>query len=483
MTRIAGKLAELDAAAERTHSLSFDAAFARNGGCLVVKVESSMTAAGLKVFDLSAVEMGGRAAASDLWRTRGKRLPSLLRAFAKKFPDVDHPPVRLLLACRGSGLTSSALERLVLDALAEAFGRSAPSEKPAETPAKTDPGDWVSALRAGPAGLRKWNQLKAAERKAINLAGADLGGLDMTGAIFRGVAAKKATFAGSTLVEAEMSDGCFDWADFEAADLRDARLKGARAPEAVFRGANLARAVLSRGMFFGASFAGADLTGADLTDANIHKADLTAATLDGATLDGASFDHRTQWPSGFVIPAEVLFAGRGTDPRLRGKGKHAVAADVNGLMARLAGSIDPKRMKRTLDMLKGGKNQLFADVETTYVRGIVRSQREEDLVYSCVLTEDGVYACCTPGLSLCMGLRGEPCKHLLVLLIGLARAGQLDPTTVDRWVMAATLKKNHRWNKTTKDHVSDTLLRYKGVQAGEVDWRPTETIPEDFYTL
>ena len=46
-------------------------------------------------------------------------------------------------------------------------------------------------------------------------------------------------------------------------------------------------------------------------------------------------------------------------------------------------------MKRTLDMLKKGKNQLFAEVEPTLVRGIVRSQTEEDLVYSCVLIEDG----------------------------------------------------------------------------------------------
>ena len=173
---------------------------------------------------------------------------------------------------------------------------------------------------------------------------------------------------------------------------------------------------------------------------------------------------------------------RGTDPRLSGKGKAAVAADINGLMTRLHKVIDPKRMKRTLDMLKSGRNQLFAEVEPTLVRGIVRSQKEEDLVYSCVLTEDGTYACCTPDLSLCLGLWGEPCKHLLVLLIGLARAGRLDPATVDRWVKAAVGKK-HRWNKATKNHVSDTLLKYKGAQAGEIDWRPTETIPEDFYAM
>ena len=69
-----------------------------------------------------------------------------------------------------------------------------------------------------------------------------------------------------------------------------------------------------------------------------------------------------------------------------------------------------------------------------------------------------------------------------MLVIGLARAGLLDSATVDRWLVAAS-GKNHRWNKTTKNHVSDTLLKYKGVQAGEIDWRPTETIPEDFYAM
>lgn len=484
MPRTAGRSPELDASADRLHSLSLDATFGLPKGWLVVKVESTLDTTGSKTFELSAyLAGGGKVAAADVWQTRWKRFSSLLRAFARKYPETVLPATSFRLSCRGAGLTSSAMERLVKDCLAEALGQKPPAVEPAETRADLSSDEWVATLRSGPDGVRRWNRLKASERKAIELTGADLGGLDLAECIFRGITAKKASFAGSSLAGAELSEGCFDGADFSSADLQGARFKGVRAPEALFRGAKLARVVLSEGMFFGASFAGADLTAADLTGTNVHKADFTGATLDGAAWDGASFDQRTTWPAGFVIPAEVLFAGRGTDPRLSGKGKNAVAADINGLMARLGASIDSKRMKRTLDMLKSGKNQLFAHVEPTHVRGIVRSQRENDLVYSCVLTEDGVYACCTPDLSLCLGLRGEPCKHLLVLLIGLTRAGLLDPTTVDRWVVAAVGLKNHRWNKTTKNHVSDTLLMYKGVQAGEIDWRPTETIPEDFYAM
>jgi hypothetical protein len=31
--------------------------------------------------------------------------------------------------------------------------------------------------------------------------------------------------------------------------------------------------------------------------------------------------------------------------------------------------------------------------------------------------------------------------------------------------------------------LSATIVRYKGAEAGEMDWRPTETIPEDFYAM
>ena len=34
-----------------------------------------------------------------------------------------------------------------------------------------------------------------------------------------------------------------------------------------------------------------------------------------------------------------------------------------------------------------------------------------------------------------------------------------------------------------KDATSETFLKYKGAEAGEIDWRPTETVPEDFYAM
>lgn len=160
----------------------------------------------------------------------------------------------------------------------------------------------------------------------------------------------------------------------------------------------------------------------------------------------------------------------------------AVATDFNGLIPRLPAVIDPARMKHTLDMPKKDKHQLFSEIEPTMVRGIVRGQKEADLACSCMLNSDGIYSCTTPDVKKCMGLSDEPCEHMLVLVIGLARAGLFDPETADRWMLTAKTK-GPRWSQAVQNQFSDSLPKYKGVQAGEVDWRPNETISEDSYAM
>jgi hypothetical protein len=343
------------------------------------------------------------------------------------------------------------------------------------------PIDWIAVLKSGPTGVKKWNRLTASERTAIDLSRADLSNCDLSGINLRGVTAKRASFANCILTAARLPAHNAN-ASYQAATLSGASLTGSDFDGVDFSRANLAGADLTGSHFRKASFVDADLSRADFTDISLLGADLTGANLTDVVFGRGWFDKNTKWPQGFLPPGELSWHGSGSDPRLSGKGKKAVAADINGLMTRLHKIIDAGRMKRTLDMLKSGKNELFAEVEPTMVRGIVRSQKEPELVYSCVLIEDGTYACCTPDVELCLGLRGEPCKHILVLLIGLARAGRIEPATADRWVSAGA-NRNHRWNKTTKNHVSDTLLKYKGVVVGEIDWRPTETIPEDFYAM
>jgi hypothetical protein len=81
-------------------------------------------------------------------------------------------------------------------------------------------------------------------------------------------------------------------------------------------------------------------------------------------------------------------------------------------------------------------------------------------------------------LKACGGLRGALCKHLLVLIIGLTKGEVLDPNQAATWVLSS---KFHQ-PKIDKDMMSSIFLEYKGALIGDIDWRPTETIPEDYYT-
>lgn len=135
-------------------------------------------------------------------------------------------------------------------------------------------------------------------------------------------------------------------------------------------------------------------------------------------------------------------------------------------------------MQKAGSMLKAERFQLFAEVKDDSLAGIVKSQTSKDLVYSCRLASDGTFGCCTQNLRPCGGLRGALCKHLLVLIVGLAKAGQLDSATVDHWI---DLSKSQK--PAIDEDSMTTFLRYKGAEAGEIDWRPTETIPEDFYAM
>ena len=66
-----------------------------------------------------------------------------------------------------------------------------------------------------------------------------------------------------------------------------------------------------------------------------------------------------------------------------------------------------------------------------------------------------------------------------MLVIGLSKNGQLDPTVMDDWVNNSKQKNP----SLDKDRMSEILLKYKGAEAGEIDWRPTETVPEDFFSF
>jgi hypothetical protein len=145
----------------------------------------------------------------------------------------------------------------------------------------------------------------------------------------------------------------------------------------------------------------------------------------------------------------------------------------------LAKRVDAGRMAKATAMLKDDKFKLYADISGEALVGVVKSQTSKDLVYSCRLSHEGEFSCGTQNLKPCGGLQGALCKHLLVLIVGLAKTGTFDPATAASWVTAS------QRNKPVLDTaaLSETFLKYKGAENGEIDWRPTETIPEDFYAM
>lgn len=131
------------------------------------------------------------------------------------------------------------------------------------------------------------------------------------------------------------------------------------------------------------------------------------------------------------------------------------------------GLINEKKVQRALKMLQTESFQLYSQVGDDNLCGIVKSQTQVDTVYAPWIHASGQYGCYSQDLSECMGLQGSVCKHLLVLLLGLARSGEFEMTKAMLWMQAAASKKP----KLNDELSTEALLHYRGVMAGEVDWR------------
>ena len=140
--------------------------------------------------------------------------------------------------------------------------------------------------------------------------------------------------------------------------------------------------------------------------------------------------------------------------------------------------VDSGRFKRALKMLKKEAFQIYISADDEKLIGVVKSQTSSDKVYTCRMGENGKYACADGQLEGCMGLQGQVCKHLIVLVIGAVHHGDLTSSTAQNWIGKCVKR---RPASDEQDALADTLLMYRGAEAGEIDWRPMETVPEDFY--
>jgi len=350
----------------------------------------------------------------------------------------------------------------------------------------------LDLLLTGADGVATWNALEPEQRRqAEHFRKSDLGGAKLREVVLTGLDFNGSTFDGASLIEAKL-----DYADFRNASLLNAKMRAAdlcygKFGNARFAGAILTEANLRVGNFRSASFRSADLTGADLSYADVCGADFTGALFDGTAFEKAQYDSGTLWPRGFKPAEDMVRVGTPDDaPAARVEASRpAGEIDIGTFVKRLEGRVGKSAagarvVERVKDMLKSESFRLFARVEPDQVLGVVRSQKNTDplAIYSCRLTATGHYDCYSPqpGLEKCGGMKyGGPCKHLLVLVIGLVRSGELDATTADWWV--SQTKKTHR--RIDEEVLLETLLQYKGAEAGQIDWRPTETVPEDYYAL
>jgi uncharacterized protein YjbI with pentapeptide repeats len=400
------------------------------------------------------------------------------------------------------------LRKLVLDAWCEAFGEEVPSDESLrsqkaarQTSEEETRARFLAELRSGAEGVERWNARTPQERKkggrfreadlsGAALAGVDLQWLDFQGANFTGATLtsaqlKRVRFIEANLENASLEGAAVEQGNFRRANFRGANLKkaygyGVRFHDADFEGASLANANLRWCNFRGANLRQADLREASLSDSDLRQADLSSADLTGAYFDDARYDEATKFPKGFRIPPTMKWVGAGPLPGTKAKTNQAGnLVDFEDFLKRLQAQVDPARLSKALAMLKAERFQFYAQVDADALVGVVKSQRDVNLVYSCRLAADGSFACCTQNMNLCGGPRGAVCKHLLVLIVGLTKAGQLNPAWAEAWARASL----YHHPKLDHDEMAEAFLQYKGAEAGEIDWRPTETIPEDYYTL
>jgi len=355
------------------------------------------------------------------------------------------------------------VRRLLGRALCELFRRPAPDEKElarlrkaARAADEARQRDRVAALRE-PGGVAAWNALPIGDRltqgrfDGADLAGARLDGIDLSHRSAVGV-----KLAGASLIGAKLSDAALRHADLAGANLSEARLVRARLDRADLRGANLARASLQA--------------------ATVCDADLTDADLTGTLASATRYNAGTAFPAGYLPEDGWVFVGPGLPP---GDDPTCPALDFDALLARLPEVVPSARVRGALALLREERLQLFADTEATHATGVVRSRGNPRRVFTCRLTAEGCFGCGSARLWSCSSQKGAVCVHLLSLVLGLVRAGRLDAGRAFLWLR----RSGRRTPVVDRPALVGTLLKYKGVQAGAVDWRPTETVPEDYYAL
>lgn len=397
------------------------------------------------------------------------------------------------------------LRRLVVAAWCEVCGIEPPAApeakagkagKPSKAQAQRAALDaLLDDLRRGPEGVARWNarsheawgklgkdaSFARSELTGAQLDGLKLHGLDFSLSTFNGASLRGAEIEGSTLdqaslVGADLTGATVVKTSMKGADLRQSKLDGATLRDCDLSGdSKLSKASLVGAKLPGVKIVSDAMDGVILQDVDLCGTDLAGCRLYTGSNHTGTFDGYTRFPPNWK-PPEGLNGPRDA------KGMHKPAADASfdlgDFLARLKVTVGTSSYDKGKKLLARSRFKLFHQVDDEQMVAIVKSESDASLLYACILGAKG-YSCCTHNLNRCGGLGVGPCKHMMVMILGLAQAGAVDPQKVDAWVQASK-KTAARFDK---DASAEVFLRYKGAEAGEIDWRPTETVPEDFYAF
>lgn len=338
-----------------------------------------------------------------------------------------------------------------------------------------------SLLEKGGESVELWNSRPSGEKFDSHI---DFTKRDMSGKNLSGINLERLDFSGSNfdkcnLEKAALGNADFAKTTFKNANLERANLSSVNAVRADFSAACMKSIMSYGGNFKNALFKTTDLSASSFTECDIRGADFTDSITHGASFNQSKYDEKTILPPDFPIDS-LKWKGTGVDPRIELDLKEALSKGVSNydeFIEEVRCNFECERIDKALKMLKKERFQLYSHITPQQIVGVVRSQTDTELVYACMLNESGNFSCCTQNLKPCGGLKGALCKHLLVLVIGLTRSEQLEANKAANWVLQS---KFHQ-PKMQKEMLSDVFLQYKGALVGELDWRPTETVPEDYY--
>lgn len=336
-------------------------------------------------------------------------------------------------------------------------------------------------LRGRYGGISRWNKLRG--QNMVNWSHSDLPSAPLKGANLRALNWHGSTFDNAQMESCNLSGANISNASFQGTNLSKSNLQDCDAQNANFSNALLSSANLSTANLNNANLTNCDLKMAKLVQCSLHGVDLSTCKIDAKTnLAAAKYDETTKLPQEFPQWRQLFWRGSGPDPyreKLASMLESPVEIEFEDFLQYMQWNFDFSRVDKAISMMKKEKFQLFAEVTSENVVAVIKSQTDPDLVYASLLDKNGMFSCCTQNLKVCGGLKGSLCKHHLVMLMGLVKYKELNANVATKWALS-TIDKSQKLNK---DAATQVFIKYKGAEAGEIDWRPIETIPEDYYTL